>query len=171
MALVIAVAVFFIQENYGVRAAEVHEAVEKEYFSKVSGQSGFGVSWTNLGDGWTCHVLKFNQRANSGQDVFLHAINKERVEEIRANRIFWDAAQSQWLLEDGRWAIFDRNQQWETVTKRITQCPAPFQESPDALFALSKPAQTKTANQLAADIKHARRLGMAGSGTNWSITT
>lgn len=160
LALCIAVAVFFIQDTYGVRAAEIHAEVEKEYFSKISGQSRFGVSWTNLGEGWTCHVLKFNERANSGQDVFLHAINEQHVEEIRANRIFWDTSQSQWLLEDGRWAIFDRNQQWETVTKRITQCPAPFTEPPDALFALSKPAQTKTTRQLAADIVHARRLGM-----------
>ena len=159
-ALVIAVAVFFVQETYGVRASEMHATVEREYFSRISDNNRFGVSWTNLGDGWTCHVLKFNERADSGQDVFLHAIRKDRIEEIRAKRIFWDAKQSCWLLEDGRWAVFDRNQQWETVSQRITQCPAPFQESPEELFALSKPAQAKTTRQLAADIKRARRLGV-----------
>lgn len=160
MAFLLAVAVFFIQESYGVRATEIHTAVEEEYFSKVSGKTRFGISWTNLGDGWTCHVLKFNERANSGQDVFLHAIRTDHVEEIRVKRIFWDAAQSRWLLEDGRWAKFDRSNQWETASQRITQCVAPFQESPEELFALSKPAQAKTTRQLSADIKRARRLGI-----------
>ena len=160
MAMVIAVAVFFFQESYGVRASEIHAGVKNGYFSKVSGQSRFGVSWTNLGEGWTCHVLKFNERANSGQDVFLHSIHEDRIEEIRAKRIFWDDKQSRWLLEDGRWVVFDRSRQWETAAQRITQCAAPFTESPSALFALSKPAQAKTTGQLAADIERARRLGI-----------
>ena len=37
MAMVIAVAVFFFQESYGVRASEIHAGVKNEYFSKVSG--------------------------------------------------------------------------------------------------------------------------------------
>jgi len=160
MALLIAIAVFFIQENIGVHATALHDSVEKEYFSRISTQSRAGVSWTNLGDGWTCHVLKFNERANSGQDVFIHAIYPDRVEEVRARRIFWDAQKRRWLLEDGRWAKFDRSRQWETDAQRVTQSEAPFQESPEELFALSKPAQAKTAGQLAADIARARRLGM-----------
>jgi len=160
VALGLAVAVFFIQESIGVHAAELNASIKAEYFSKISSDSRFGVSWTNLGDGWTCHVLKFNERANSGQDVFLHAIHQDRVEEVRARRIFWDGAQRRWMLEDGRWAKFDRNRQWETAAQRITQCEAPFQESPEDLFALSKPAQAKTTAELAADIARARRLGM-----------
>ncbi len=160
VALAAALLAFLVQETYGVRAAAMHEAVQARYFSKISDHSRVGVSWTNLSDGWTCHVLKFNLRANSGQDVFLHAIRKDRVEEIRARRIFWDDAQEQWLLEDGRWAIFDQHRQWETVARRITQTPAPFTESPEELFALSVPAQAKTAAQLAADIKRAQRLGV-----------
>jgi len=159
-ALLLAFAVFFVQETYGVKASETHAAIKKEYFSKISDHSRFGVSWTNLGDGWTCHVLKFNERANSGQDVYLHAIHKDRIEEIRARRIFWDRETARWLLEDGRWAVFDQKREWETISRRITQQPAPFQESPEELFALSKPAQAKTALQMHADIERAKRLGI-----------
>ena len=160
MALLIAVAVFGVQETYGVRASKTHAALEEEYFSRITDHSRFGVSWTNLGEGWTCHVLQFNVRANSGQDVYLHAIHDDRIEEIRARRIFWEPDQERWLLEDGRWAVFDQRRNWEAVSRRITQTLAPFQESPEELFALSAPAQAKTAGELAADIARARRLGM-----------
>lgn len=155
-----AILTFLAQEYFGAPAAAVHEEIQAKYFSRVSDRSRVGVSWTNLSDGWTCHVLKYNLRANSGQDVFLHAIREERVEEIRARRIFWDETQRQWLLEDGRWAIFNPQRHWETTARRITQLPAPFTESPEALFALSTSAQSKTASQLAEDIAYARRLGI-----------
>ncbi len=159
-ALLLTVIVFAVQETYGVRATETHARILKEYFSRITDHSRFGVSWTNLGDDWTCHVLQFNIRANSGQDVYLHAIRDNRIEEIRANRIFWDERSEQWLLEDGRWAVFDRDKNWEAVSKRITQTPAPFYERPDELFALSKPPQAKTSHELAKDIERAERLGM-----------
>lgn len=160
IALMTAVISFAVQETFGVRAVEAHNTITKKYFSKISGQDRFGVSWTNLGDGWTCHILKYNLRANSGQDVYLHAIREKKLEEIRARRIFWDEARQCWLLEDGRWAVFDQEKQWEAVARRITQMEAPFKESPAELFALSKPAQAKTAEQLSGDIARARQLGM-----------
>jgi len=151
---------FAVQETYGVHAVDAHNAITKKYFSKISGQDRLGVSWTNLGDGWTCHILKFNLRANSGQDVFMHAIRKNSLEEIRARRIYWDEENRRWLLEDGRWAVFNQERQWEATSKRITQLEAPFSESPEELFALNKPAQAKTVAQLSTDIERAKRLGM-----------
>lgn len=160
IALMMALISFGVQETYGVRAVEAHDAITKKYFSKITGHDRFGVSWTNLGDGWTCHILNYNLRANSGQDVYMHAIREKKLEEIRAHRIYWDENRHCWFLEDGRWAVFDQEKQWEAVTRRITQLEAPFKESPEELFALSKPAQTKTAEQLSGDIVRARQLGM-----------
>lgn len=160
VALGMTVISFAVQETYGVRAVDAHNAVKKKYFNKISGQDRFGVSWTNLGDGWTCHVLQFNIRANSGQDVYMHAIREKNFEEIRARRMYWDEERHRWLMEDGRWATFDKEKQWEAVSKRITQMEAPFTESPDELFALNKPAQAKTVAQLSTDIERAQRLGM-----------
>lgn len=160
VAFVLTLVVFITQETWGVRAVEAHNTIKKKYFSKISGEEYQGVSWTNLGDGWTCHVLKFNPRANSGQDVFMHAIRENSIEEIRARRIYWDETQTCWLVEDGRWAVFNQERQWEVTSKRITQLAAPFGESPEELFALSKPAQAKTVAQLSADIARARQLGV-----------
>ena len=159
-ALTMTVLVFSAQETYGVRAVEAHNAIKAKYFSKVTDYSRLGVSWTNLGDGWTCHVLKFNLRANSGQDVYMHAIRENSLEEIRARRMYWDEARGTWIMEDGRWAVFDEARQWEAISRRITQLEAPFAESPDELFALRKPAQAKTVAELSADIARARRLGI-----------
>lgn len=152
--------VFAAQETYGVRAVEEHAAIKNKYFSKISDTSRFGVSWTNLGNGWTCHILKYNARAHSGQDIYLHAIHENSLEEIRARRMYWDEERQRWILEDGRWAIFDREKQWEVISRRITQTEAPFSESPVELFALNKSSQAKTVSQLSADIARARRLGI-----------
>ncbi|NLO33885.1 MAG: YjgP/YjgQ family permease, partial [Candidatus Hydrogenedentes bacterium] len=160
IALATAFLSFFVQEHYGVQAVENHGVITKKYFSKLSGQERVGASWTNLADGWTCHILKYNLRANSGQDVYMHAIRENTLEEIRANRIYWDEDRQCWLLENGRWSTFDKDKQWEVLTRRITQVEAPFKESPAELFALSKPAQTKTAEELARDIVRAEQLGM-----------
>ncbi|HQN00196.1 MAG TPA: LptF/LptG family permease [Candidatus Hydrogenedentes bacterium] len=160
VALALTLFVFAAQETFGVYAVDSHNAIKRKYFSKISGEERQGVSWTNLGNGWTCHVLKFNMRANSGQDVFMHAIREKSIEEIRVRRIYWDEGRACWLMEDGRWAVFNQERQWEATSKRITQMEAPFRESPDELFALSKSDRAKTAAQLSADIVHARRLGI-----------
>lgn len=160
VALFVALLVFAVQESYGVQASKLHRHIQGKFFSKITDRTRHGVSWTNLGDGWTCHVLKFNTRANSGQDVYLHAFRDHQLEEIRAKRIYWDTDQAKWILEEGRRAVFNQEKEWEIVSSRITQEEAPFQEPPDKLFALSVSAQEKTAGDLARDIKDARSLGI-----------
>ena len=160
VALLVSFLVFAVQESYGVSASKLHRHIQGKFFSKVTDRTRHGVSWTNLGDGWTCHILKFNTRANSGQDVYLHAFRDKRLEEIRAKRIFWDESQSRWFIEEGRRAVFDQDKEWEIISTRITQEEAPFQEAPEKLFALSVSAQEKTATDLAKDIEDARSLGV-----------
>ncbi|HNZ49159.1 MAG TPA: LptF/LptG family permease [Candidatus Hydrogenedentes bacterium] len=160
VAFLIALLVFAVQESYGVHASKLHRHIQSRFFSKITDRTRHGVSWTNLGDGWTCHILKFNTRANSGQDVYLHAFRGKRLEEIRANRIYWDEEKSKWLLEDGRRAIFDQDKEWEILSSRITQEEAPFQEPPEKLFALSVSAQEKSAGDLSRDIEEARSMGV-----------
>lgn len=159
-AMAATVIVFVLQETWGVSAVKRHNDIKRKYFSKITDRDRVGVSWTNLSDGWTCHVLKFNLRANSGQGVFMHAIRDTSLEEIRAERIYWDAEQQAWLLEDGRWAVFDQERQWEAISTRITQAKAPFRETPEQLFALNIPAQSKTSAQLSRDISNAAMLGI-----------
>ncbi len=160
VALLAALGAFTFQDTLGVTASRTFNAVETKYFRKIGGPVRQGTSWTNLGGLWTCHVLKFNQRAMTGQDVYLHAIRPGRVDEIRANRIYWDERERRWYLEDGRWAAFDPGKEWEAVTQRITRTPAPFAESPEELFALDEPSRSKTVLELAGDLRRAEHLGM-----------
>jgi lipopolysaccharide export system permease protein len=160
VALIAAVGAFVFQDTLGVAASRTFNAVEKKYFSKIGSPARQGTSWTNLGGLWTCHVLKFNPRAMTGQDVYLHAIRPGRVDEIRANRIYWDEREHRWYLEDGRWAAFDPGKEWEVVSQRITRTPAPFTESPEELFALDESSRSKTVLELAADLRRAEHLGM-----------
>lgn len=160
VALGLAVASFFAEDTLGVRAAALAERIEEQYFSKFSGENRTGISWTNLGGGWTCHILKFNRVALTGEDVFIHRFDTDEIQEIRARRIFWDKARSCWFLEQGRWCSFNPRQEWEQKVLRITQIAAPFQESPEELFALEQPANAKSARTLAHDLHHAETLGM-----------
>ena len=160
VALIAAIGAFVFQDTLGVTASKTFSAVDKKYFSKIGGPVRQGTSWTNLGGLWTCHVLKFNPRAMTGQDVYLHAIRPNRVDEIRANRIYWDETERRWYLEDGRWAAFDPGKDWEVVSQRITRTQAPFTESPEELFALNVPSRSKTVFELTADLRRAEHLGV-----------
>ncbi len=160
VALLAAIGAYAFQDTLGVTASRTAEVLDKKYFSKIGGPVRHGTSWTNLGGLWTCHVLKFNPRAMTGQDVYLHAIRPGRVDEIRANRIYWDEKERRWYLEDGRWAAFDPGKDWEVVSQRITRAPAPFAESPEELFALDEPSRSKTVLELAGDLHRAEHLGM-----------
>ncbi len=160
VALIAALGAFAFQDTLGVAASRTFNAVEQKYFRKIGGPVRQGTSWTNLGGVWTCHVLKFNPRAMTGEDVYLHAIRPGRVDEIRADRIYWDETERRWYLEDGRWAAFDPGKDWEVVSQRITRTPAPFAESPEVLFALDEPSRSKTVLQLNADLRRAEGLGM-----------
>lgn len=165
--LLVAVLSFGLQESWGVYAAKRAQALDDQYFTR-SGGVGFrdSRSWTGLSDGWTCHILKFNPVALTGEDVYLHRFDGAMVEDIRAERIFWDPAQEQWLLENGRHFSFDRGRAWEQRVARITQAPAPFSEPPEALFVLDQPASAKDAAELYRDLTWAASFGMP-TGRHW----
>ncbi|HRI88360.1 MAG TPA: LptF/LptG family permease, partial [Candidatus Hydrogenedentes bacterium] len=87
-------------------------------------------------------------------EVLMYSRTADTVQQIEAHRIYWDESRGQWIMEDGRWYTADPR--WETVRgKMIRQDAAPFAESPDALFALENPSETKTTQQLKQDIANA----------------
>lgn len=164
LALIVSVLAFLAQETLGTRAVADSRRIEGEYFSRFDDSSTRGVSWNGLGDGWMCYILKFNRAALTGQDVYIHRITPERFDEIRARRIWWSEAHGQWLIENGVWMGFNRTQNWEQESHRITQGAAPFTERPESLFALEAPASTKNLLQLGDDIARAQALGMSVQG-------
>jgi|GEM_PF-348120 len=168
-ALLFAVAIFVFQETLGVRAAQTFEDINQRYFSKTSGGVGKGFSRVDLDGGWTLHVLSFNRRALSGRNVFLHRSDADALEEIRARRIFWDAAENRWVLEDGVTTRYLTRENWRAVTRRITQETAPFSTPPDALFALDAPPITRTVTQLRADIQEAESRGIPTRNTRMAL--
>lgn len=153
----IAVGAFLVQDQFGVIAAAEARRIEREYFNSYDAAQRAGLSWPRLGGEWNCHVLTFNRIANTGQDVFLHRIANGKMDEIRARRIYWDESHRRWMLEDGRWATFDLAQEGGGTETRITQQPAPFTETPEALFALDAPPQTKSTRRLWHDLQVANR--------------
>jgi lipopolysaccharide export system permease protein len=160
LALLLAGAAFGIQETLGVSATDTASGIEEKYFSRFSQDRRAGISWANLSGGWTCHILKFNRAALTGQDVYIHKMNSGAVQEIRAERIWWDRENRRWLLERGRWFTMDPGKEWEQQVSRITQIEAPFNEAPDQLFALDKPSATKNVIALRADLKRAAALNI-----------
>lgn len=159
IALLAAIAAFAVEETLGVRATAMADRIEREYFRRFAADGSTGVSWARLSGGWTCHVLKFNRAALTGQDVFLHRTEGDLWEHIEAKRIYWDPDEDAWFLEDGMHLSFD-GAKIEETRQRITQVRAPFTQTPEALFALEDPAQGKTAFTLAADLRRAERLGI-----------
>ena len=160
ISLLLAVGVFAFENTLGVQSARTADRIEREYFRRFNEASGTGPSWTNLGEKkWSCHILRFNPLALTGKDVFIHAFTENGMEEIRANRIYWDPERSQWILEDGRWAAFRRDESTRDMAL-ISQQAAPFTETPDMLFALSQPPEGKTASQLHHDLKSAESMGV-----------
>jgi len=160
MAALLAVGVFLMQENLGTLASSELDDINSHYFSRSSISKRPGISWAHLTDDWTCHIMKFNRRALSGEGVFMHSFREDAVEQIQANRIFWDETTSQWMLEDGRWFMFYPKKDWDYEVPRITQCPAPIHETPDELFALEQSPNTKTVAELHRDIGRAKAHGM-----------
>ena len=164
IAALLAVAVFCMEETVGAKASRTVEDLDARYFSKSTQNKRFAVSWANLAGDWTCHVMKFNRAALTGENVLMHSIRDDNVEQIQARRIFWDAGKNRWILEDGLWSIFDPKQEWQREGFRITQWPAPMVEPPDELFALEESADTKNAAQLVADIRRAEHHGTPTGG-------
>ncbi|HOZ47059.1 MAG TPA: LptF/LptG family permease [Candidatus Hydrogenedentes bacterium] len=160
IALALAFGVFALQESVGVVATRRAEAIEAQFFSQTRHETRRPLSWPQLDDGWTCHILKFNDLALTGEQPFLLAIRETEVEQIQAKRIFWAPDSEQWILEDGYWLVFDVARNWELKESRwIRQAPAPFSQTPDELFALDRPPDTKSFIQLAQDIDHAEARG------------
>lgn len=159
VAALLAGGAFFLSDTLGARAFAEYHRLDREYFSRFSQERRAGVSWTNLAGQWTAHVGQFNREALTGQEVIIHAIEGGRVQDIRADRIFWEPARGEWLLEDGRWFTFDPTVN-EERTERITQRAAPFGETPAQLFSLETPPDGKRAAQLRHDLHAAEGLGM-----------
>jgi lipopolysaccharide export system permease protein len=121
------------------------------------------VSWANLSGPWTCHILKYNPRAMTGENVLIYALTPEVHYQIEAERIFWDPEAEQWMIERGRWREFDPKTSRQLLSygdTRITLRPAPFTEPPGELFSLEQPPETKTARTLRRDLAHAEARGL-----------
>lgn len=164
-ALLFAACVFVGDEFVVAPATHAANRIEENYFSRNADSRRAGVSWANLSGNWTCHVMRFNRLAMTGENVLLHSIRSDAVEQIEARRIFWDDEQGRWLLEDGRHVVFDAAVNMKLADERITQVPAPIVESPDELFALDRPSNTKTAAALLSDIRSAEARGIPTAAT------
>ncbi len=162
--LTFAVALFAFNETVGAAAAREANRIDENYFSQNPEFQRKGVSWANLGGKWTCHIDKFNRLALTGEGVLIHASEGDVFEQIEARRIYWDEARRKWILEDGRWYTITGNE--SARGKRIRQQPAPFDETPDELFALDEPVETKTAGQLMDEILSAEKRAVP-AGTLW----
>ncbi len=160
LALVFAVGLFAMEESVGTYAAGVSQQIENKYFSRNLDSARAGVTWANLRGGFTCHILKFNRLALTGENVLIHAIESDTIHHIDARRIYWDETKEQWILEDGHHLTFDSKRGVKLSQGRITQGPAPFDEAPGALFALDKPPETLNAPELASIIRYAKEHGM-----------
>ncbi len=164
LTLLLAAAAFCAQETVGASATRRSIGLENQYFRRFALADRSPVSWANLGEGWTCHVLKFNRAAMTGQDVFLHNMGEDLVQEIRAGRIYWEPGQAAWIIEDGLWCALHPKQGWAQEVRAIRQETAPFREPPEDLFALDEPTGAKSAGQLAADLKRAASRGLPVHG-------
>lgn len=162
IALLLTIAVFTLQETLGVQAAREAQRLDKQYFSANENRymTRTGISWPSLENGWTCHILTFNHLALTGEQAFLLSIQPRQIQQIQAQRIYWDDLKRQWILEDGHWLSFNLDNDWEYQSRRIRQQPAPILESPETLFALDQPPDTKNIRQLQADIQRANQRGI-----------
>jgi lipopolysaccharide export system permease protein len=166
--LVLCFAILAMQETVGAWATDTANQLGSHYFSKIATTTErTGRSWAGLGDGWTCHILKFNRIALTGETVLLHAIHPNAKEQINARRIFWDPDTNQWMLEDGFWQVFtadysERSKDAEWFSQR----PAPFTETPDDLFAMDEDPNTKTSGELMETLQRAQKRN-APTGSLW----
>jgi LPS export ABC transporter permease LptG len=168
-ATVFAVGIFVMEESVGVAGTRAASNIEGNYFARDRDTKREGVSWANLEGGWTCHILKFNRLALTGEHVLIHSIRDDAVEQIEARRIYWDETvqpEGRWILEDGRWVVFDPKLNMKQAQVRITQLAAPIVEPPEDLFAVDEPPETKAAWVLARDLRKAAARGMI-TGPLW----
>jgi len=163
----LSIGMFVFEDTIGVASNRALKRLEARYFPNNRQQERPGISWPYLENGWTCHIMKFNRTALTGERVLMHSFREDSVEQITANRIYWDEAVQQWLIEDGGWLALDPKREWQGPVNRVTQQPAPITETPQELFALDEPPASKGIAELAAEIQHAERRGMPVKG-HWA---
>lgn len=163
--LLFAVGLFAFNETIGAEAARAATQLDESYFSRNKDIKRTGISWANLSGKWTCHVDKFNRIALTGEGILIHSTSGAEAEQIEARRMYWDETAGKWILEDGRWYVFTED---STAVRgsRIRQQPAPFSETPDELFALEQPMETKTSKELMDEILNAEKRALPAS-TLW----
>ena len=164
IALALTGLLYTMEDTLGAMASREVERLDARYFSKNAQRERPSVSWANLAGDWTCHVMKFNRTAGTGENVFLHRMGTDAIEQVQARRIYWEPDQQAWILEDGLWFTFDPKNEWQAAVARITQRIAPIKETPEELFALDESPDGKTIRQLQADIRNARARGVPVSG-------
>ncbi len=151
---------FAAQESIGPAAYRQAQEMNRRYFGGESIVKRSPVTWANLTDNWTCHILKFNRIALTGEGIVMYSQQEDGKQYlIEAQRIFWDETQQQWFLQRGMQYVFDPATQ-SRVSNRITVMAAPFAETPDQLFSLDKPPESKTIKELWQDLVYARSRDM-----------
>ena len=155
---------FLFEDSAGAIANRKLAEIEARYFPNYRQKERPGTSWPYLDNGWTCHIMKFNRSALTGERVLMHSFREDAVEQITANRIYWDETQHKWIIEDGGWIVLDPKKEWQGPVNRVTQMAAPIDETPEELFSLDQPPETKSLRALAADIRRAEHRGMPVKG-------
>jgi len=160
IAAALGVVMFIFEDSAGAVANRRLTELEARYFPNYRQKERPGTSWPYLNNGWTCHIMKFNRAALTGERVLMHSFREDAVEQITANRIYWDETAAKWVIEDGGWITLDPKKEWQGPVNRVTQMAAPIDETPEELFALDQPPETKSLRTLAADIRRAEHRGM-----------
>lgn len=164
IAVALGIAMFVFENSAGAVANRKLAELESRYFPNYRQKERPGTSWPYLNNGWTCHIMKFNRAALTGERVLMHSFREDAVEQITANRIYWDESLHKWIIEDGGWIVLDPKKEWQGPVSRVTQMAAPIDETPEELFALDQPPETKSLGTLAADIRRAEHRGMPAKG-------
>jgi lipopolysaccharide export system permease protein len=154
LALAFAGSLYALNETVGTAAAVEADRLDRGYFSSMDPRERKGVTRSNVSGGWTCNFDKFNRIALTGEGVLLFKREPDNIQQIRARRIYWDETQGKWILEDGFSFVLNADGS-ELTSSPIRQRPAPIEETPEKLFALENPAETKTTKQLRQEIAYA----------------
>jgi lipopolysaccharide export system permease protein len=165
VALAVSVAMLLLAETVGPAANRQAYALESQYLTRAGTASRAGVSWAHLSGDWTCHIRKFNRLALSGEDVLMDRIREDELIRIEAARIYWSPAQQQWLLENGQWETHRRDTHGKRI-ERITQRAAPITETPEELFAIEDPPETRSGREFAQVLRAAEMRNMP-VGPQW----
>lgn len=160
IAVLMTVGIFSFRESVGTVATARAQEIEVRYFARNQVSERPGVTWARLQGNWKCHIAKFNRDALTGENVLMLRRGQDTSEQIEANRIFWDETASQWLLEDGLWLTFYPHEENAKEEVRITQRPAPIQETPEMIFAFAENPSSQRVGELAETIEMAKNRGM-----------